>query len=277
MVYEFKNSTSTLRRADHFAAALLTAADEITAGGSVDVRAEHVPIFPLMFGWWRFVNQSAKAFRHARKANFAAEIVVLNRNITDHTYAMVWLADVGTAGLEAVEGIQHNRNQGIYQDAVNYGWNIPANADPGPPPVDPSDSSDAAKRTRTLMGEIGSFQERAKHFGPPDMYTVYRHLSEFTHAGVTTADKYAEPVGNGKFQLRTTSRELGHADAIWITVSLIQAGHAISPMIVGDPLRKLLKQATNDMGLISPETISPTRRTKTKGPRPKAQRASPGA
>lgn len=155
-------------------------------------------------------------------------------------------------------------------------WDIPADADPGPPPVGPSDP-DAAKRYRTLMGEIGSFQERAKHFGPPDMYTVYRHLSEYTHAGVTTADKYAEQVGDGKFRLRTTSRNLGYADAIWIAVSLIQAGHAISPMIVGDPLRKLLEQAAKDMGLISPKAIYPTRRVKKKGPRPKVQTTASGA
>ncbi|MFF4418668.1 hypothetical protein ACFYY8_39580 [Streptosporangium sp. NPDC001559] len=107
-------------------------------------------------------------------------------------------------------------------------------------------------------------------FGLPDMYVVYRHLSDYTHAGLPAAGTYAEHLGNGTFRLNPPGQLPGYANPIWIAVSLIQAGHAISPMIVGDPMRKLLNQAAQDIGLGSPEAIYPQRRKK-KGPKTKGQ------
>ncbi|MEU4234889.1 DUF5677 domain-containing protein [Nonomuraea sp. NPDC026600] len=266
MTYALNQPQAVFRRAKHFGEKLLAAGDQIVAAGEAPVLEPYWPIFPTMYGWWRFINHSARLLWQATNAGFSVEVIALTRNITEHAYAMAWLADVGEPGLAALEGAQHFAHSKILEEAKNANWPLPADEEPLSASHVPADPVEA-KRHRSIMGEISHFQTLAAKFGPDEgpgnsMYVVYRHLSDYTHAGVATAGRYAESIGNGMFQLTDRAVTPGPANAIWATVSLIQAGAIFSPMLVGDPMRDLLEKAANDMGLGSPERIVPRRKAK---------------
>ncbi|TMR14069.1 hypothetical protein ETD86_29425 [Nonomuraea turkmeniaca] len=266
MTYALSQPKPAFRRAKHFGEELLAAGDRIVAAGVVPVLEPYWPIFPTAYGWWRFINHSARLLWQATNAGFSAEVTALTRNITDHTYSLAWLADVGEPGLAALEGAQYYAQSKIYEEAKEADWPLPDDAELRAAPQEPADPVEA-RRHRAIMGEISHFGNLAKAFSPDEgpgnsLYVVYRHLSDYTHAGPATAGRYAEPAGDGLFRLTDRAVPPGPADAIWTTVCLIQAGHIFSPMLTGDPLRDLLEKAANDMGLGTPERIAPRRKVK---------------
>ncbi|MBG0818351.1 hypothetical protein [Planomonospora sp. ID82291] len=273
MAYSLSNTRAAYRRAKVFGEELLAAGDAIVASGGVTVLEPYQVIFPTMYGWWRFINHSARLLWQATESGFSAEVSALMRNIVDHTYSMVWLADVGEEGLVALEDARAEGIWHIYEEAKKAGWTTPPETDLPPVPVEPSDPAER-KRYRKLKGEITTFVNLTTAFKAEDMYVVYRHLSDYTHAGAVTAGRYAKPTGDGKFVLTDMARSLGAVDAIWTTASLIQAGHALSRMVEGDPMRSLLEKAAKDMGLPSPEHLVPVRRQKEKKQGKKAKGAT---
>ncbi|MGV9310349.1 DUF5677 domain-containing protein [Nonomuraea sp. NPDC004354] len=258
MTYKFSNSRATLKRAEYFAAELMKASDALIDAGNVSVLYDHRPVFPTMYGWWRLVNRSVANFWDGISRGYTVELAPTVRNIFDHTLAMVWLADAGEEGLRALELAAHRSHLNLVKHAQTANWAVPPGTDQKPSPV-PETDPDAQKIGR-MAHEFDNFLERTKAFDQPDMYVVFKYLSGYSHANLNSADSYTRfNEESGKFLLTRNANGKGSADEIWTAVMLIQAGHAISRMIEGDPLRKLLNKAANDLGIGKPEAVYPVR------------------
>ncbi|GAA2692203.1 DUF5677 domain-containing protein [Nonomuraea recticatena] len=258
MTYKFSDSRASLKRAQYFAAELMKASDELLDVGSVPVLYEHRPVFPTMFGWWRLVNRSVASFWDGIDRGYTVELAPIVRNVFDHTLAMVWLADVGEDGLRALGLATYRSADNLVKYAKEANWAVPSGLDQQPSPVPKTDPD--YKKISGMAREFDNFLERTKAFDQPDMYVVFKYLSGYSHANLGSADSYTiYDKETGKFRLARTAPAKGRADEIWTAVMLIQAGHAISPMIDGDPMRPLLNKAANDLGLGSPEAVYPVR------------------
>lgn len=89
--------------------------------------------------------------------------------------------------------------------------------------------------------ELANFDTLVVAYGTPDVYPVYRHQSAYSH---TTGAFLIFDDGKPKF---TTEPKGGESDIIaeplWIPVALLQAAAAISPLLVGSPMKPTIDEA----------------------------------
>lgn len=266
--YKFGDNKKTLRRAEAIAGVLIAEADQIaSADQGVDVDRQHAVEFPTLFGWWRHINRTATALRTLVDAGHTIETTPLVRAILEHTYSMIWLADVGAAGIAVVEDSTWENRKKLIENLERANWKLPDGVSVGSrPSTIPAPGTPAADWHSKIKGEFDSFDQMDTAFGNADMYPVYRNLCDYTHASAWTAFGYLEPLKDGSVALRFAADHKGRANTIWTTVCLIQAGLIISPMISGDPLDKTLQSAIRDLGI--PNDLLPQRRPKAERKRP---------
>ncbi|MBL1087277.1 hypothetical protein JK359_35865 [Streptomyces actinomycinicus] len=104
---------------------------------------------------------------------------------------------------------------------------------------------------KRLTGELENFDNMVKAYGTADVYPVYRHQSAYSHTTGATADAFLI-TDEGRLKL-TTEPKGGEADItverLWIPVALLQAAAAISPLLVGNPMKSTIDRAMRDLGL----------------------------
>lgn len=249
MTYKFGDNDATYRRAMKLAPQLIAQANASATAESLEVKSEHAAVFYIEYGWWRFTTRTAEAFLRLIEGGFTVEALPLMRNIIDHTYSMIWLADAGEEGLLALEQHTHDLRKKLLFHLDRTGWEITDAPGLMPSPELPAEGTPERKRYDRLRGELGNFADLVAAFGTPDMYPVYQHLSDYTHSGAYTANAYLHKADDGTVYLRPDAKARSRADVIWATVCLIQAGKVVDEMLAGNPFRKLLDQAVRDLGL----------------------------
>ncbi|MGS2645790.1 DUF5677 domain-containing protein [Streptosporangium sp. G12] len=275
MSFTYTNSKQTAKRARVLGALIADEGDKLGSPGNIEVFTEHQHLFYTMFGWWRFINRSARAFwQLTDEGDFSVEAAPLVRNILDHTYSMMWLHEAGQEGLVAMGAAMQASRTKMINNLKNAGWKAVEELDFDALPVSdaPIEGDTNYPQHKKLVDEFTTFEKLLAAHGQESQYPVYRYLSNYSHATTHTAEAYLEEQVGGEVWLRDTAKHAGYADVISTTVLLIQAGHIISMMIKSDPLRRVLEKAANDLAGLSPELLhfprkvrEPKRRGKNKG------------
>lgn len=260
MVYKFGRNERCLRRCRATVPVILQAAEKVTAQG-VRVPSEHQNVvYPLM-GWWQFTNRTARALVSLYDQGYTVEAAPLMRNLMGHAYAMNWLADSGEPAVVALAEYWRAHKRKLARN-VNETWNLPepVDAPSSEPLVFANDESEQIHKR--LMGELENFDNMVKAYGTADVYPVYRHQSAYSHTTGATADAFLI-MDEGRLKF-TTEPKGGEADItaerLWIPVALLQAAAAISPLLVGNPMKSTIDRAMRDLGL--PDTLLNLRRAR---------------
>lgn len=250
-MYQFGDNKQTVKRARAITTKLIGEANKIAQDTQdLEVLREHEQVFPILFGWWRFATRTAEAVFYMDQGGFRVEAAPLMRNLIGHTYASIWLADNGIPALQALQDYTIEERNKLLREMRTHNWKAVEGMPDEPPPIFDFEDEEEEKRHKTLRGEIKNFSNLVTAYGTPAMYQVYRHLSGYCHTTITTAMSYLHQSEDGILFLRDVPADSGSKpDIIWTPVCLIQAGNAISPMIAGDPLCKVLDTAARDLGL----------------------------
>ncbi|WP_147269082.1 hypothetical protein [Sphaerisporangium album] len=260
-MYEFGNNEQTAGRARALGVQLVKAADEVITSGGIVVDQDKEHLFYLLYGWWRMVNRSAAALWLLDDAGYTVESAPIVRNILEHTYSMVWLHDAGDPALTVVEVAAQEYRQKLLANMRRTNWRIVRDADIEilPPVGVPAEGDPDHAIHVKLSGEFRMFDTLVVAYDRGDVYPVYRYLCSLSHATAFTANAYLERDGEN-ISARGVAARAGYADVIWTTVSLTQAGVIMSPLIGGDPLKRLLNRAAADLGVEAPSFLRDQRR-----------------
>ncbi|WP_433369486.1 DUF5677 domain-containing protein [Streptosporangium sp. CA-115845] len=252
MTYEFGYNPKTTRRALPIARKLIADGDMLLAQG-LELPVENREIVRALAGWWRHVNVLAEDFINRVEAGRTITTTPIYRSIVEHVYKMLWLASEGANGLAVLDFSTWNNKKILLEELTdpNTGkrrWPALDHIEIGAPPgVDLSHASADPEiaRLKVLLTEFKRFNKLTARFGEEDMYTVYRHLCDYTHASAYTADAYTEDLGDGMWAIRTDAKPSDgeRADVIWLPILLMQAGLVLSSRLKGDPFRKQIKRA----------------------------------
>jgi hypothetical protein len=260
MVYKFGPNERCLRRCRAVVPVILRAAEQVTSQG-VRVLFEHQDVVRPLMGWWQFTNRTAQALVSLYDQGYTVEAAPLMRNLLGHSYAMNWLADSGEPAVVALTAYWNEHRRKLAQN-VNETWNLP---EPAPAPSEAPivfANPESEQIHRRLVGELKNFDTMVKAYGTADVYPVYRHQSAYSHTTGATADAFLI-VDDGKLKF-TTEPKGGEADItaerLWVPVALLQAAAAISPLLVGNPMKPTIEKAMSDLGL--PPTLLNLQRTR---------------
>ncbi|MFF4557917.1 DUF5677 domain-containing protein [Streptomyces sp. NPDC001422] len=236
------------------AADLLTAADTAIANG-VRVPADKVRVFGPVYSWWRLVCRTSEAVLLLTERGFSLEAAPMVRNILNHAYAINWLIDNGDPAVDALVARGDDEREKLCKKLEETGWPNAAefraamdqatSQQPAPPVRTPTEQALHSK----LKHELKNFYDMLDRYDVADVYPVYSHLSSLSHTSISTASAYVEQMSDGSLQMRSEAAELGHADVIQLTLSLLQTATVMSPLIEGDPMRASIDQAITTLGL----------------------------
>jgi hypothetical protein len=249
MSYKFGPNEQCLRRCRAIVPVILRAAENVTSEGVRVPHGNENVVYPLM-GWWQFTNRTAKALVLLYERGFTVEAAPLMRNLMGHAFAMNWLADSGEPAVVALA--EHwRKHQRLLAENVNKTWNLPepVEAPPSEPLVFANPESERIHKR--LMGELQNFDNMVTAYGTADVYPVYRHQSAYSHTTAATADAFlSDDHGTLKFTIEAKGGDADiTAEQLWIPVALLQAAAAISPLLVGDPMKSTISKAVGDLGL----------------------------
>ncbi|MFF1794208.1 DUF5677 domain-containing protein [Kitasatospora sp. NPDC058263] len=258
MVYEFGPNEQCLRRCRAVVPLILQAADEVTSQG-VRVLVEHQEVVQPLMGWWQFTNRTARALVSLYEQGYTVEAAPLMRNLMGHAYAMNWMADNGVPAVVALSAYWNDHRRKLAKN-VDETWNLPEPV--AVVPAEPLTFADGESERihGKLLGELKNFDNLVKAYGTADVYPVYRHQSAYSHTTGATADAFL--IVDGGMLKFTSEPKDGAADItaerLWIPVALLQAAAAISPLLVGNPMKPTIDRAMQDLGL--PHTLLNLRR-----------------
>ena len=192
------------------------------------------------------------------KQGSIVEVAPLMRNPIGHAYAMHWLADNGEPAAFALTEASWKSKKNLPDNLVEVNWQLPAaGVDIGEKPDFGFTTDEERKRHGQLLGELKNFMNMVKGYGDPMMYPIYRNLSSFSHTTDLTAGVYLQQAADGRLIVHQEAHTDRLADLCWMPIPLLQAASVISPMIKGDPMKKLVTEACRDLGL--PENLLPRR------------------
>ncbi|MER5915339.1 DUF5677 domain-containing protein [Streptomyces sp. NPDC001982] len=266
MAYKFGPNKQCIKRVRAITPTLIQAAADTAANG-VEIPVEHAEVFPTMLGWWRFTNRTAEGMLLLLDNGFTVEAMPMMRNLIGHAYAMNWLLDNGTAGMRALRAYTENAQKSLADD-VNNSWKLAEPLKVDVTAVVFADEADE-KLHNKLVGELKVFPNLLIAYGNPAMYPVYRHHSTYAHTTAQTASAYLSEQ-DGRLGYHSTAQHETDSDVVWVPVALIQAAKAISPLIKGDPMRKVVEHAIRDLGI--PDDVFTFQRVAKKGRVPASPR-----
>ncbi|MQY15120.1 hypothetical protein SRB5_52980 [Streptomyces sp. RB5] len=214
-------------------------------------------VFPVLAGWWRFSNRTAAAMLSLYEDGYTVEAAPLMRNLIGHAYALNWLVDNGEAGYRALVHESYESRRRLRENMEKVNWHVPDDLDIGEPPDLTPLTDLERKRHGTLRGQLSNFDNMVQAYGTPDMYPVYRNLSSYSHTTDMTAAAFVKDVEGNKVTVYESSHKDRLTDLCWMPVPLLQAALVMSPLIKGNPMRKLIREACRDLGL--PDDLLPKR------------------
>ncbi|MFD5565871.1 DUF5677 domain-containing protein [Kitasatospora griseola] len=247
MAYEFGDNPACIKRSRIITKLLIDEAKKVTES-SPRVLAEDVDYAHQLLGWWMFVNRQADLLMRAYDSDFTVEAAGQMRSLIEHAYFMEWLAEHKTEGVWALEAAEFDRRKKLIENLERIKWEIPDDIVVGEGPV--FDFPDAAAEARhvTLKGQASIVANLVEARGLRNLYPVYRYLSSHSHASLQTGEAFVEREHGKQRALYATGKITVGANRVWIPVCLYLAGKAVSPLLVGDPMKRHLDKAAMDVG-----------------------------
>ncbi|MFJ1588395.1 DUF5677 domain-containing protein [Streptomyces sp. NPDC088197] len=254
--FTFRADNRTARRVRAIVPKLIAgASDALDVQAIVD--AQYSVVFPVLAGWWMFANRTAEAMMLLYERGFSVEAVPLMRNLIGHAYAMHWLADNGEPAYNAFIDESWQSRKKLNDNLTEAKWHL-AGIDIGEKPVFTFATAEEEKQHRRLVGELSKFVNLVNAYGEPMMYPLYRNLSAYTHTTDLTSLAYVKLADDGSLTVSDQPLVDRLSDLCWMVIPLLQAASVMSPMIKGNPMKKLVTEAVRDLGL--PADLLPKRR-----------------
>ncbi|MFI8206736.1 DUF5677 domain-containing protein [Streptomyces sp. NPDC085937] len=256
MTFAYKPDEKTAKRVRAIVPKLTAGATDALRVQKLESAEISMSVFAVLAGWWRFANRTADAMLALYDQGFTVEVTPLMRNLVGHAYAINWLADHGEAGYRALMDESHRSRKNLLENLEQVGWELPEEVELEAPDFGFT-TPDQKKEHDRRVGELRTFQNMVTAYGSPMLYPVYRNLSAYAHTTDLTASAFVSKVTDDEVVLHETSHADRLADLCWMPVPLLQAASVMSPLLQGDPMRKLIREASRDLGL--PEDLAPRR------------------
>jgi hypothetical protein len=227
----------TASRAEEVIERLTNAFNDLAATGSVRVKPGKDRVFLAAYGWWAYITRSSQAVLTLRRNGLEHEALPIVRSILQHALVLQWLADTGDAAIDAVGeyGDDNTRLLLLTMNQAHWppipGFNItapPKLASPNP-----------------LVSKIKNFEELCVFYNARTLYAAFRLLSSYVHPTAVGAMAYVDQAA-GTLADRATGPT--GPNIIQAAICLIQAGHVISQLLQGDPIRTALTKAEIYLG-----------------------------
>ncbi|WP_425824642.1 DUF5677 domain-containing protein [Streptomyces fractus] len=210
------------------------------------------PVTQVLAGWWVYCLRTGEATLNLIRDGFVVQAKPLLRLLVEHELTMALVEQSGREGLLAVgcEGI--NQAKTLLDAMKSEEWEgldeverLLAASDP----AGTCEREHTGPRHRSLRGFVRDFNRLAMAMGEETRYDLYRHLSGFDHARMTTAQAYAKVSGSSAIDIAWDSRESGSPETIQTAIAVIVASDIISRRLLGDPLRSQVEDALTTLGL----------------------------
>ncbi|MFF3139252.1 DUF5677 domain-containing protein [Streptomyces mirabilis] len=257
MTFAYRADEKTAKRVRAIVPKLIGGASEALNAQTHTSAKTSSSVFAVLVGWWQFTNRTAEGVIALYDAGLTVEAAPMVRNLVGHAYAINWLADGGDDAYKALIAESYDARRKLLNDLQAVNWQFPeGNVNIGEAP-DFGFTADEERRHRRLVGELHNFNNMVQAYGTPMMYPVYRNLSSFSHTTDLTAAAYASIDDEQRVTVHQVPRTDRLSDFCWMPVPLLQAASVMSPLLTGDPMKKLVSEACRDLGL--PEDLTPKR------------------
>ncbi|MEU3495411.1 DUF5677 domain-containing protein [Kitasatospora cineracea] len=247
MAYKFGDNPACIRRSRLITKLLIDEAQKVTAS-SPQVLVEDVDYAHQLLGWWMFVNRQADLLMRAYDSEFTVEAAGQMRSLIEHAHFMEWMAEHKTEGVWALEAAEYDRRKKLIENLERINWEIPDDIQVGEKPTFDFADQAAEQRHAKLLGQATNMSVLVEVRGLRNLYPVYRYLSSYSHASLQTGEAFVERERGEKRALYATGKVTVGANRVWIPVCLYLAGKAVSPFLVGDPMKRHLEKAATDVG-----------------------------
>ena len=237
---DFKDDQVTAERATAAIRIVTAALDAIGGTGSL-TRAPSATarVFPLAFGWFAAVVRSAQLVALAHENGLRHECAASARLVLQHTVALQWLIEGGDPAVDAVEANGHRRAFDLVKELADTGWPLPAGFTMQPSARPPKGGA--------LEHQFENFKAMcALYDGGDQLYVPYRVQSGNAHPSYIGAMAYLVPETG---ELSTTAITDSYAYLIDTTRCVIQAGHALVPLLVDTFLAEAVTRAEATLGI----------------------------
>ncbi|HEY9326729.1 MAG TPA: DUF5677 domain-containing protein [Streptomyces sp.] len=247
MAYKFGDNLACIKRSRIITKLLIDEAQKVTAS-SPQVLREEIDYTHQLLGWWMFVNRQADLLMRAYDSGFTVEAAGQMRSLIEHAHFMEWLADHKSEGVWALEAAEFERRKKLIENLERINWEIPDDIQVGEKPAFNFPDSAAEARHPTLRGQAANVSNLVEARSLRNLYPVYRYLSSHSHASLQTGEAFVERDHGEQRALYATGKVGVGANRVWIPVCLYLAGKAVSPFLVGDPMKRHLEKAAMDVG-----------------------------
>ncbi|MET9374900.1 DUF5677 domain-containing protein [Streptomyces sp. NPDC002992] len=258
---EFAQRDSTGQRAREVIRKLISTRDGLLArDGGVEFDVAHRAVAPSAWSWWNLITDSAQILLDEEVKGLGPVVAPVVRNLLSHALALQWLVEGGQNAVAALDAYSDDQLLTFIDEAGKRNWKLdfPDESEVREAINDRKATADPA--FLTLKGEIGTTANLVDAYGVPRLYAAYRYLSAFSHTTRDTATLYVDRGDKGGSTPRDKPRQRDHNEVIWTAGALIQAGRVMDSILSGQPLTKMLDEATAYLGL--PEDVLPKRREK---------------
>lgn len=216
---------------------LIEAFDTLTNAGAVRVQTGGAELFRSVFGWWAWINNSAKLVLLAHDNGRGHEAAPSVRSILEHAVVMQWVIDDPDAATEAVAAKADEDRRKLLDEIQALKWTIPADVT-------------RPDRTRQTMLDFASLCTR---YGAKAFYAPYRMLSAHVHPSAKGAEAYLDP---DTLQLRNYADRPAGPDLVLITICMIQSAQVIDAFLADQPLATAIAETNAVFG----NSINPIKR-----------------
>ncbi|MEU5748225.1 DUF5677 domain-containing protein [Streptomyces sp. NPDC047726] len=249
MTYVYGADPKTAKRVRAILPKLIEGADQALTVQSLASSEVSTTIFAVLAGWWRFTNRTAEGLIALYDAGFTVEAAPMMRNLINHAFAINWLADTGEDGYKALVHESHESRRKLYNNLQALDWPLPDTVDIGETPDFGHTTQEEERRHKQLRGELSNFENMLKAYGTPMMYPVYRNLSAYSHTTEHTAAAFASFDEEQRVTVHSNGQSDRLTDLCWMPIPLVQAASVMSPLLRGNPMKKLISEACHDLGL----------------------------
>jgi len=226
-------TTVTPAQAEQLVGILSAAFDDVMSAGSIDVLAENEDRLRCAYGWWVWINRSAKLVELAIGQGLGHEATPNVRTILEHTVALLWVIDEGDVVVDAVEAAASVSRGKLYDKLVEAGWPIP----------DGATRADAV--THPLRGIVTNFADLCIRYGALTLYVPYKLHSAHVHPSKDGDKAYLTESGElADHPVRPSDDE----HRVLLALCLLWATDGMNALLATGRLDVALQQATRILG-----------------------------